>query len=213
MSFVSKLRRDNDALFNAALTHPFVTGIGDGSLPTSYFERWLTQDWLYLKGYLRAIQAAADLADTPDAQRFFSTLVDFTQKAELDHHEDVAATFGITRDTLNATEPYAATTAYLNVLASARTSYPALVATLTPCAIGYGEIAAALNQRGPSPVPEYQAWIDSYNDPAFQDTIVQFTNELGSIGADSANHAICAQAYTQAATCELEFWNGLWSGC
>lgn len=212
MNFVTKLRRDNDALFNAALTHPFVTGIGDGSLPKSYFKRWLTQDWLYLKGYLRAIQAAADLADTPEAQRFFSALVDFTQKAELDHHEDAAAAFGITRDALNATEPYAATTAYLNVLASARTNYPTLVATLTPCAIGYGEIAVALNQRGPSPVPEYQDWIDSYNDPSFQETIVQFTNELGRIGADSAHQAACAQAYKTAAHCELEFWNGLWSG-
>ena len=136
MSFTTKLRLENAPSFDAALTHPFVTGIGDGTLPRQFFARWIAQDWLYLHGYVQALHTAAQLADTQQARHFWHELATYTRDQELDLHRSLAQRFDLTPTQLDATIPYAATTNYLNTLKQACTTYPTLVATVTPCAVG-----------------------------------------------------------------------------
>jgi len=40
-------------IWDDQLQHPFVRGIADGSLPPKRFERWVRQDYLYLKEFAR----------------------------------------------------------------------------------------------------------------------------------------------------------------
>lgn len=212
MSVAGRLRQENAALFEAALAHPFVTGIGDGGLPRHVFGRWIAQDWLYLQGYVEALERAATLADAEDASDFWQELARSTREVELDLHRGLAARFGLTIDDLDATAPYGATTAYLAVLREAGRTYPTLVATLTPCAVGYAEIARALASRGPSPEPDYAAWVETYTDAAFQQSVGVFTEELDRCASALSDLTAIEQAYARAARCELEFWDGLWRG-
>jgi hypothetical protein len=52
--------------WQAAIVHPFLAGVRDGSLPEQSFDRWLAQDYLFAQALVRAqarIAATAPLAD------------------------------------------------------------------------------------------------------------------------------------------------------
>src|SRR5690625_7842461 len=40
-------------IWNAQLEHPFVKGVGDGTLEVERFENWVRQDYVYLREYSR----------------------------------------------------------------------------------------------------------------------------------------------------------------
>lgn len=212
MSLSDKLRRRYAADFSAALNHPYALGLGDGSLSRERFIRWLRQDWLYLLDYVEALEAAARLCDDSEARAMWAELAKFTRRAELDHHQALSAEFGLSLEQLNSTRPYPSTTDYIGVLRAASASYPSLVATLTPCAVSYAELAVALAARGESPVPEYQNWIETYTEQGFLDSIPNFTRELDRAAQSSADAAAAEAAYSRAIKCEVAFWDGLWRG-
>lgn len=216
MSFTTRLRLENAANFDAALAHPFVTGIGDGTLPREFFARWIAQDWLYLHGYVQALFTASQLAKTEHARTFWHELAIYTRDEELDLHRQLAARFELTLEQLDATTPYPSTTNYLKTLHQACAEYPTLVATVTPCAVGYGEVGAHLASLPPSPEPDYVTWIDTYTGPDFEQTIHGFVAELEQCAATTTDPATIQkieQAYARATLCELAFWDGLWHGC
>ncbi|MGM0632693.1 MAG: TenA family protein [Pseudomonadota bacterium] len=212
MSLARKLREDNDAFFEAAIRHPFVQGIGDGSLPRKFFRRWIVQDWLYLDGYLEALDRATLLAPNDSTRRFWQELARLTQDEELTLHRRLAQHFGLSMEDLEQARPYDSTANYLTTLEMAYSSYPALVATLTPCAVGYARIARKLQSRGPSSDPDYAAWVDTYMDPLFQASARTFEAELDRCGRSGDALERIESAYSRAAQCELAFWEGLWWG-
>lgn len=212
MSLAARLRKDNAAAFDAALAHPFVRGIGDGSLPRHVFARWIAQDWLYLQGYLEALESASKLAQDQEASSLWHKLACLTRDVELDLHRGLAARFELSVEDLDASVPYEATTDYLRVLREAQGSYATLVAALTPCAVGYAEISRALASRAPCPEPDYAAWVATYTDDAFQETVVKFGDELNRCTAHATDLGPVEQAYARALRCEVAFWEGLWQG-
>lgn len=212
MSLARQLRRDNDGLFEAARSHPFVKGIGDGSLPREVFGRWIVQDWLYLEGYVKALEAASALAPDESARSFWGDLARLTVEEELDLHRGLAQRFGLSPERLHLASPYDATTRYLSTLSAASQHYPSLVATLTPCAVGYAEIARSLQAQGTCSEPDYVAWIETYIDPVFQETVGVFEDELDRCGEGEKTLVAIKKAYRSAARCELAFWEGLWRG-
>lgn len=52
-SFSLRLREAAAPIWEACLKHPFVTGIGDGTLPVEKFRHFMLQDYLYLFDYAR----------------------------------------------------------------------------------------------------------------------------------------------------------------
>ena len=64
MSFSAELRRDADPVWRAQHDHPFVRGIGDGTVDVERFKRWLRQDYRCLVEYCRVFALAA--ARSPD---------------------------------------------------------------------------------------------------------------------------------------------------
>lgn len=48
-----ELIRGQPELWRAAVRHPFLAGVRDGSLPEAAFRAWLVQDYLYLEDLLR----------------------------------------------------------------------------------------------------------------------------------------------------------------
>ena len=53
--------------------HPFVRGIGDGSLDLEKFQWFLLQDYLYLRDYVKIFAAIIQKADDFEQIRFLST--------------------------------------------------------------------------------------------------------------------------------------------
>ena len=53
MSVSKKLIAEGEPLWNAFCSHPFLTGIGDGTLDQKKFQFYMIQDYLYLLDYAR----------------------------------------------------------------------------------------------------------------------------------------------------------------
>jgi len=71
--FTDRLRSTVDPIWRAQHAHPFVRGIGDGTLGIDRFGYWVRQDYLFLIEYCRLFGVAA--ARSPD----LATLIRFAE--------------------------------------------------------------------------------------------------------------------------------------
>jgi thiaminase/transcriptional activator TenA len=168
-SFSQRLRRKADAVWEAQYRHPFVRGIGDGTLDLEAFKFWVRQDYLFLIEYARVLALAAAKAPDLDTMTRFAALLDETLRVEMSLHRSYAAEFGISEQELEQEEMAPATRAYTDFLAStaALGDFAELVAALTPCLWGFCEIGQRL-AAAPQPADErYRRWIEMYSSPEF----------------------------------------------
>jgi thiaminase/transcriptional activator TenA len=168
-SFSQRLRRKADAVWEAQHRHPFVRGIGEGTLDLEAFKFWVRQDYLFLIEYARVLGLAAAKAPDLESMTRFAALLDETLKLEMSLHRSYAAEFGISEEELEREEMAPATRAYTDFLArtAALGDFAELVATLTPCMWGFCEIGQRL-AAGPQPADQrYRHWIEMYSSPEF----------------------------------------------
>ncbi len=128
------LRQKVAGIWEAQHQHPFVRGIGDGTLGLERFQFWLRQDYVFLGEYARLLALAA--ARSPDLETMtrFATLLQETVKTEMNLHRAYAAEFGISHEQLER-EPTAPTTrGYTDFLlrVAATGDFAELVAALLP---------------------------------------------------------------------------------
>ena len=112
MSLARTLWEENADLAGAALSHPFVRGIAEGSLPRDAFAAYIGQDAFFLDSFARAYALA--LAHSPDRASLhaFADLLAGVRE-ELRLHAAYAARWGID---LARIVPSAATRAYTDFL-------------------------------------------------------------------------------------------------
>ena len=146
MSFAEDIEQKALPIRLAILAHPFITGVGDGTLPVEYFKHYVMQDYVYLIDYARVLALASARAPDLETMGWFAGLLDETLNTEMDLHRSYCAEFGITRQALEATRPAPTTIAYTSFLLKVayQGSFPELVASLLPCQWGYWEVGAHL---------------------------------------------------------------------
>jgi thiaminase/transcriptional activator TenA len=89
------LRAAAAEIWDAQHRHPFVRGIGDGTLALERFRFWIRQDYLFLIEYSRLLALAVARAPDLDTMRRFADLVHDTLHKEMDLHRGYAADLGI----------------------------------------------------------------------------------------------------------------------
>ena len=80
------------------LTHPFVTQMADGTLPTEKFRYYMLQDYLYLFDYARVFAVGVVKARDPELMRTFSGNVDAILNGEMNIHRAYMKRLGITEE-------------------------------------------------------------------------------------------------------------------
>jgi len=138
-SFSQRLRQKADAIWEAQHRHPFVRGIGEGTLDMEAFKFWVRQDYLFLIEYARVLGLAAARAPDLDTMTRFAGLLDETLRVEMSLHRSYAAEFGISEQELEREEMAPATRADTDFLArtAALGDVAELVGALTPCMWGF----------------------------------------------------------------------------
>jgi thiaminase/transcriptional activator TenA len=213
--FTDELRRLAEPIWQAQLDHPFVLGIGDGTLDVARFTFWIRQDYLYLIEYCRLFAFGA--ARAPDLATIarFADLLQATARTEMDLHRGYADQFGITADALER-EPMAPTTrGYTDFLLRVATvgDFAELAAALLPCMWGFSEIGLHLAARPRPADARYAAWIEMYADPEFvalSDWCRDLVDRLAD-GAGPAARERMASAFVTSSRYELAFWEMAWS--
>jgi thiaminase/transcriptional activator TenA len=208
------MRATTAPIWRAIHAHPFVRGIGDGTLSPDRFRFYLEQDYVYLIGFSRVIALAAARADTLEEMRQFSSLLDVTLSREMELHRRTCAGFGVDAATLERTEPGLVTAAYtsglLRVCYEGRLSD--IVAVLLPCAAGYVEIASGLRERGLPPQGHYRDWIETYGSPEMRALAEWLTRRMDTKAAEStpADRDRWLALYRTSARLELLFFDMSW---
>ena len=210
-SFTESLRRDADDLHRRILSHPFVTGVGDGTLPLERFRFYMRQDYVFLVQYSRVLALAVAKAPDLAVMGRLAGLLNETLNTEMALHRDYCAQLSISEADLEATAPDTATVAYTSYLldTAGRGTFGEAVCALLPCQWGYAEIGLHLKAGGlPQGAPLYAKWIEMYSGAEFQE-LAGWLRALADRLAEEAGPAErrrMAAAYATAARFEYLFW-------
>ena len=212
MTRVSQVLHDAGAdAWGAAVSHPMVLAIADGSLPHAVFHRYFTQNVLYLEDYARAIALIVGKAPDRDAittlTRFQAQIVENEIPANLAFLErlggDRATVEG--RGTMLPT-----TTAYTKHLLSTCTRgdcADGLTAVL-PCQWSYGELARPLTAHPPAD-PIYADWIAMFGNDEYDGLVADSTALLDRLvdPGDRAKMTALAAIFERSTHHEAAFWD------
>ncbi|MEQ9489980.1 MAG: TenA family protein [Alphaproteobacteria bacterium] len=154
------------------VTHPFVEGMRDGTLPRDAFHAYLKQDYLFLIHFTRAWSMAVVKSDRIDEMRAAASVALSLIDDEMRLHVGICADIGVSEADLGALTEEPECLAYTRFVIDAGLSGDLLdlLTALMPCSFGYGEIglslATALQPGGNHP---YRDWIEAYAGPDYQD--------------------------------------------
>ncbi|PSN19178.1 TenA family transcriptional regulator [filamentous cyanobacterium CCP5] len=204
MSLATNLWSENQDLARACLAHPFVQGIGDGSLPQTVFAGYVGQDAFFLEAFARAYSIAAAKAPTWEGFQTFHGLA-YGVLSELNLHGGYAADWGVD---LQAIAPDSATRHYTDFLLATAWSQPVGItaAAMAPCMRLYAYLGQQLALNG-IPDHAYTDWIATYSSDEFEPLAQQLERLVDDHGDDIK---AVQSAYRYAMTCELAFFESAW---
>lgn len=212
--FTDHLRTLAEPIWRAQHEHPFVRGIGDGTLELERFKHWVRQDYLFLIEYCRLFGLAAARAPDLETLTRFADLLQVTARGEMDLHRAYAGEFGIDQAELER-EPLGPTTrAYTDFLlrVAATGDFAELAAALLPCMWGFSEVGQTLARRGRPTEPRYAKWIQVYADPEFAG-LAEWCRALVDRLAEGSPEPMgqrLAEAFLTSSRYELQFWEASW---
>ncbi|MFQ5602182.1 MAG: thiaminase II [bacterium] len=214
MSFSEQMQERSHAIWAAILHHPFVCGIGEGTLDKEKYQFYLTQDYVYLIEFSRVFALASAKARNLEDMSYFAKLLDLTLNTEMDLHRRICAEFDISKSELENTEPAFVTLAYTSFLVKScyEEPLPGILAVLLPCAWGYAHIAITLKDKGLPEAPHYRDWIETYASDEFvgwADWLKEKMDGFAQI-ASSSDKEHWYKLYLQSSRFELMFFEMGW---
>ncbi len=206
----TQLRDANQQAWDTYTRHPFVEQLGAGTLPKPAFQRYLIQDYLFLKQFIRAFALGVYKAETLEDMRFFQSMIDAILNTEMALHVAYSKEWGIDAATLENTVEAHATIAYTRyVLDVAMTGDVLdLMVALSPCMLGYAEIATRLLPLSPADNP-YQPWILTYSGQEYLNVATTTKDYLNSLFLRAGIPQRLAKLHTVFSTAtqlEAAFW-------
>ena len=116
MKFTDRLHEKTLPIWRQNHNHPFVKGIGDGTVDQESFRFYMVQDYLYLIDYSKVFAIGAVKADDVETMGKFAGLLEGTLNTEMALHRKYAARFGISEDELENAEPSPIVLAYTHYM-------------------------------------------------------------------------------------------------
>ena len=215
LSVSARLRQAAAPIWEECLRHPFVTGIGDGTLGVEKFQYFMLQDYLYLFDYARVFALGVVKARDPKLMRTFAENVNAILGGEMNIHRAYMERLGITEDQVFAVKPALDNTSYTHyMLAVAESGGPMeIVAAILACSWSYAEIGRALAKRpGAADHPFYGEWVRGYaseNYAATNQALMALMDELAK-DATGAQFDRLEEIFVNCSRYELGFWDMAW---
>jgi thiaminase (transcriptional activator TenA) len=214
-AFSEQLRAAAADVWEAQHAHPFVRGIGDGTLPVERFAHYVRQDYVFLIEYARMLALGAARATDLETMRRFADIAQAILSEEMELHRAFAREFGISEAELEAEPPARATQAYTDFLVrTAALGDPGeLAAALLPCMWGYAELGQRLAAAGVPDDERYARWIQMYAAPEFEELAAWcrgLVDRLGAAAGDDGRTRM-TRAFVTCSRYELAFWDMGWT--
>ena len=195
----------------AAVNHPMVRAIGDGSLPYRTFRGYFRQNVRYLEDYARAIALTAGRAPDRAALDVLSRFLRQIVATEIPANLAFLARLGGSADDLPGPAglhpvTYGYTRHLLHVCALGDCAEG--LAALLPCQWSYGEIARPLMAAPPDDLV-YADWIAMFGNAGYDALVAETTGLLDRLAdpADARQWSRLSEVFSISIRYEREFWD------
>ena len=210
-----RLRDAAAPIWYACRKHPFVTGIGDGTLAAEKFRHFMLQDYLYLFDYARVFALGVVKARDPELMRTLAANVEAFLGGEMKIHRAYMKRLGITEEQVFAVKPALDNLSYTNyMLSAANAGGPMeIVAAILACSWSYAEIGQALAAiPGAAEHPFYGEWIQGYSSAEYTATNQSLIELMDSLAANASEEQIdyLTEIFVNCSRYELGFWDMSW---
>ena len=181
MSLARQLWQANADWAAKILAHPFVQGLGDGSLAVGAFKSYVAQDAYFLDAFARAYAFCLAHGTSREDLFGFSELIAGVLE-ELKLHKSYTEKLQVS---LDGVTPLAATQAYVDfLLGNGRQGHLGeTIAGMTPCMRLYAWLGQTLAKTDVAPA--YADWVKTYSDPGFEALAVRLEELLDQHAVDS----------------------------
>ena len=181
MSLARQLWQANADWAAKILAHPFVQGLGDGSLAVGAFKSYVAQDAYFLDAFARAYAFCLAHGTSREDLFGFAELIAGVLE-ELKLHKSYTEKLQVS---LDGVTPLAATQAYVDfLLGNARQGHLGeTIAGMTPCMRLYAWLGQTLAKTDVAPA--YADWVKTYSDPGFEALAVRLEELLDQHAVDS----------------------------
>lgn len=208
-SVADELREAAAEIWEAQHAHPFVRGIGDGTLAVDRFAHFVRQDYLFLVEYARMLALGAARAPDLATMRRFAELAQAILGDEMALHRALAHDLGISEVQLEDEPPAPTTQAYTDFLVrtAALGELSELAAALLPCMWGYSTLGRMLAEHPPAE-QRYARWVGTYADPGFAALAARCAQMLDEAHAEGlVDEQSATDAFDEAMQHEVAFWD------
>ena len=164
--------------------HPFVQGIGHGTLDIDKFRFYTVQDYLYLLDYAKVFAMGIIKSTNEETMREFSNMVNDILNNEMSIHNGYMKKLNITKEELKNSKPSLSNTSYTSYMLSKATtgSLAEIAVTVLSCGWSYQIIGERLSKIPGSTEHEfYGDWIKGYTSKSYKDTVIWNINLLDQI--------------------------------
>ena len=197
-------------------THPFVAGIGDGTLDPDKFRYYMVQDHKYLMQYARVF-ALGLIKSTDEADmRVYSNLITATLDTENAVHQAYLAELGVTRQMIDETPMALNNKSYTDYMIAEATKggLPEIAVAVLACSWSYKVIGDYLETvPGYHDHPFYARWIDMFTSDGSRsanDDLIALGDRYCE-GLSEEHLARLDQILLDCSYYEYQFWDMAWS--
>lgn len=212
MKLTEELYKEVDSLWHSYYKHPFVKGIGDGTLDIEKFKFYMLQDYLYLLDYAKVYALGVVKSDNEDVMKKFATLLDGILNGEMKIHKYYMNRLGISKEEIHNIKPSLANLSYSNYMLSVSQSGTLLdlSVSLLSCMWSYLKIGEHLNDIPESTEHEfYGEWIRGYNDEEYRKTtqwLIDLIDQLGENCSEKEKSKL-KEIFINTSKYEYMFWD------
>lgn len=170
MKFTDSVFKRVEPIWESYMKHPFIQGLGDGTLDEEKFKHWLKQDYVYLIEYARLFSIGAAKSTDLKMMTTYADLANGTLHTEMDLHRSYAKQFNISEEELEQTEPAQTTVAYTSYMLNLaqQGGIENVIAAILTCTWSYSYIGLKLAEiEGVKDHPLYGEWVNMYASEEF----------------------------------------------
>ncbi|MFY0218185.1 thiaminase II [Bacillus cereus] len=212
MKFCDRLLETVQPVWGMSHNHPFVVGMGDGTLEKDKFQYYIIQDYLYLLDYAKLYAIGVVKATNPQVMGKFAEQIDGILNGEMTIHKQYAKRLGISIEEIESAKPSAKNLAYTNYMMSVSQNgtLVELIAALLPCMWSYWEIGKRLNNiPGARDHEFFGEWIQGYSSEEYGNLciwLIDLLNEM-AVGKSETELERLEEIFLYSSRFEYLFWD------
>ncbi len=212
MKFSESLYESVKDIWDSYYTHPFVRGIGEGTLDKDKFKFYMIQDYLYLLDYAKVYALGVVKAETEEVMQGFSSMVNGILNGEMSIHRSYMKKLGITSEEIKNAKASITNISYTHyMLAVSQVGTLGDVAvSLLSCMWSYLEIGKNLSKIPGSTEHEfYGEWIRGYISKEYEKEtqwLLDLVNDIAKNMSDKELDRL-KEIFINSSKYELMFWD------